>query len=74
MWEGAAQKFLPAGRGCCQEEATRKDFLEDAWMNDHGKRRKGLPGGGKNMCRSREAGLAAMPWEPGTIHFDSSRG
>lgn len=57
VWKGEAQSFLLSGRSYCQEEETRKDFLEDAWMSDHGKRRRGLPGRGKKMCRRREAGL-----------------
>lgn len=61
MREGEALSFLLSGRGCCQEEETRKDFLEDAWMNDYGKRRRGLPGRGKNRGRSREAGLGRHP-------------
>lgn len=62
--EGEAQSFLLSGRGRCQEEETRKDFLEDAWMNDHGKRRRGLPGQRKEHRQKPEAerqGWAAVP-------------
>lgn len=72
VWEGEAQSFLLSGRGCCQEEETRKDFLEDACMNDHGKRRRGLPGREKNVDRSQKWRGRAGPLsrESGTIHFD----